>query len=309
MWYFSRFDYAFSDLYNEGIDLYKSKNYKAALQKFIFAISKFPDKYQAYYNAGLCELKLESYVKAQEHFELALKLKPNDYDTIYNLGYIALSLKDYNRAKKLFLSILSDEKEESDLLFNLGYIENQKDNLAAAKDYMYKATQISPEKKAYKKVYQDILEIYFNQTNDMNLVTEMLDLSLELLVVYPDDENIIYRTALAYAQLGDWENSVNYCERLYNKNPNSYKACNQFGLALFCKGEMHEAIEMYEHAIEIAPNEADTYINLVYAYDKSQDETSAINLANEIIAKFPGRPAADLAQDYLARKEEERREG
>ena len=128
---------------------------------------------------------------------------------------------------------------------------------------------------------------------------------MELLVVYPDDEDVMYRIAVAYAQLGDWENSVNYCERLYAKNQNSYLACNQYALALFCKGEMGEAITMYEKAIDISPDKSDSYMNLVFAYDKVGDIVSATTLANKFIKKFPDDPAIEIAKDFLKRKAEE----
>ena len=76
--------------------------------------------------------------------------------------------------------------------------------------------------------------------------------------------------------------SVN--ERLFNKNPNSYRACCQYGLALLCKGEMREAIEMYEKAITISPEIPDTYMNLVFAYDKIGDWENAIALAKDFLS-------------------------
>jgi len=305
MIYLSRFDYTFQEAYNDGLELFKKKNYKVALNKFLASIKKAPDKYQSFYNAGLCEFNLDNLKKAEEYFTSALKLKADDYDVMYNLAYVQLQLNETEEAKKLFLSLYEKYPQDSDVLFNMGYIEDIEHNTKFAKKYIGEAVEISPEKKHYKKFYINILQKYFEEFADISVLNNILDLCLELLVVYPDDEDVMYRIAVAYAQLGDWENSVNYCERLYAKNQNSYLACNQYALALFCKGEMNEAITMYEKAIEISPEKSDSYMNLVFAYDKVGDIVSATSLANKFINKFTNDPAVEIAKDFLKRKAEE----
>jgi len=305
MYYFTRYDFDFKEIYNEGLDLYRQKNYKGALSKFQFAITKFPHKFQAYYNAGLCELKLKSTEKAKNYFLTALELNPEDVDTIYNLGYIELYANNHKKAKEYFSSIVDKLPDESDLLFNLALIEMTEDNNEEAATLMKKAIVLNPEKSIFKKYYQDVLEKLFQMTGNMDLMKEILDLSLELLVVYPDDENAIHRAAVAYAQMGDWVNSINYCERLYNQNPKSFKACSQYGLALFCKGEIQEAIEMYEKAIKINSEVPETYMNLFLAYDKIGDSENAILLAEKVLKKFPKDPVKELAIDFINRKKQE----
>ncbi|MCQ2957525.1 MAG: tetratricopeptide repeat protein [Candidatus Gastranaerophilales bacterium] len=308
MWYLSRFDYDFQEVYNDGLELFKKDNYKIALNKFQLAIKKFPNKYQAFYNAGLCELKLNNIKKAKEYFESSVKIKPDDYDSQYNLAYIKMLLSEFEDANVDFQKLNEINPNDSDILFNLGYIANEEKQIKDAKRYIAKAIEISPEKKNYKKFYISILQKYFEEFSDITVLNEILDLCLELLVVYPDDEDVMYRIAVAYAQLGDWENSVNYCERLYAKNQNSYLACNQYALALFCKGEMNDAIKMYEKAIDINPDKSDSYINLVFAYDKINDIVSATSLANRFIKKFPNDPAIEIAKDFLNRKAQEQSE-
>ncbi len=305
MWYFSRYDFDFNEIYNEGLDLYKRKQYKSALGKFKLAVSRFPDRFQAHYNLGLCALKLKSFSQAKDAFNQALQLNKRDVDTIYNLGYVEMCLNNYEKAKEHFNLILQTYPEESDVLFNLGYIFGMEKNYEKAKTYIEKAIEISPEKTGYKKFYIEILDPLFEQKGSPKMLDEMLDLCLELLVIYPNDENLIYKTAVIYAKMGDWENSVNYCERLFNQNPNSHKACSQYGLTLFCKGETIRAIEMYERAIKIAPDIPDSYLNLVFAYDKIGEVDSAAKLVETFIKKFPKDPSIEMAKDYLERRAEE----
>lgn len=305
MYYFTRYDFDFKEIYNEGLDLYRQKNYKAALAKFQFAITKFPHKFQAHYNAGLCKLKLKETEKAKNYFLAALELNPEDTDTIYNLGYIELYANNHKKAKEYFSSIANKLEEESDLSFNLGLIAMTEEDYDEAAKLIKKAITISPEKSIFKKYYQDVLEKQFQLSGDMDIMKEVLDLSLELLIVYPDDEDAIYRAAVAYAQMGDWVNSINYCERLFNQNPKSFKACSQYGLALFCKGEIQDAIEMYEKAIKINSEVPETYMNLFLAYDKIGDTENAIHLAEKVLKKFPKDPVRELAADFINRKKQE----
>lgn len=305
MYYFTRYDFDFKEIYNEGLDLYRQKNYKAALAKFQFAISKFPNKFQAHYNAGLCKLKMKSFDKAKNYFLAALELNPEDTDTIYNLGYIELYSNNHQKAKEYFSLIKDKLQEESELSFNLGLIEMADENYEEAAVLMKKAISLSPEKSIFKKYYQDVLEKMFQLSGDMDIMKEILNLSLELLIVYPDDENVIHRAAVAYAQMGDWSNSINYCERLYNQNPKSFKACSQYGLALFCKGEISDAIDMYEKAIKINSEVPETYMNLFLAYDKIGDKENAILLAQKVAKKFPNDPVKEFALDFINRKQQE----
>lgn len=304
MWYFTRYDFDFKEIYNEGCDLYKRKQYKAAFNKFKLAVARFPEQFQGFYNFGLCAIKLKKYVLADEAFTKALNLNKRDVDTIYNLAFTKMHLKEYEKAIEYFNLIAKSYPDDAEVLFNLGFISANLQKLDEAKNYIEKAIVFAPEKSSYKMYYLDILDALFDQSGNPQILDKILSYCQELLTIYPNDEGLVYKTAVVYAKMGDWENSVNYCERLFSLNPNSHKACSQYGLTLFCKGETSQAIEMYERAIHLAPNIPDSYLNLVFAYDKAGDFNSAFELVETFIKKFPNDPSIEIAKDYLERQSE-----
>ena len=64
-------------------------------------------------------------------------------------------------------------------------------------------------------------------------------------------------------------------------------------------------LEMYERAIKLAPDIPDSYLNLVFAYDKVGKFNLATKLVETFIKKFPDNEAIELAKDYLDRRAEE----
>ena len=305
MWYFSRYDFAFNEIYNEGLNLYKRQKYKQAMNKFKLAIEKFPNKCQAHYNLGLCALELENYNQAKESFLQALNLNQDDSDTIYNLGYIEMKLGNYGDAREYFKKILEINPLESETLFNMGYIEAMENDYKKAKEYISKTIEANPNKTEYKNFYIEVLDALYNQLGSPQILQEMLNIALELFALSNDDEDLLYKIAVIYAKMGDWDNSASYCSELYKKNPNSYRACNQYGLTLFCKGETKKAIEMYEQAIKLKPEIPDSYLNLVFAYNKIGKKVKAKNLAEDFMKKFPDNPLIEMAQDYLNRRDDD----
>ena len=80
-------------------------------------------------------------------------------------------------------------------MFNLGYIAKIEGDISNAKDFISNAVSINPKKNEYKRFYLDVLDVFFEQKGLPKILEEMLDLVLELLVVFPTDENLIYKTA------------------------------------------------------------------------------------------------------------------
>lgn len=305
MWYFAKKDLTYTEIYNEGLKAYRKKQYKTAINFFRTAIIKAPQQHAAYYNMGLSELKLKNYKNAKEALLNAYKLNPQDLDTVYNLAYTYMQLQEFDDAKNYFSKILNTYPDEVDVLFNLGYILNEQEECQQSKEYISKAVEIENTNIDYKLYYLTLLEKIADKNPSSQIQQEVLDLAAELLEQLPNDEDLLHRVSVIYAKMGNWEKSVEYCNILTQTNPSSFKAYNQYGLALFCKGENAQAIEMYEKAIEIAPFVADPYVNLIFAYDKANKKEAAIKLAKSFIDKFATHEMVDVIKDFIEQKKYE----
>ncbi|MBN2618732.1 MAG: hypothetical protein JXR64_10535 [Spirochaetales bacterium] len=98
----------YTDLMNEGIELYIDNKYKESLDIFLEAIQKQPENYSPEYYAGLCYSKLLEYNLAYSHFSLSLdKNAPKDI-VYYSIGVNFYNNNDYVSAKK-YLNKIEDK--------------------------------------------------------------------------------------------------------------------------------------------------------------------------------------------------------
>ena len=77
------------DFYNQGNDLYASKDYQKALESYDKAIAIKPDYHQAWYNRGISLYELKRYQEAIESYHKAIVLKP-DYDWAWHKRGVSL---------------------------------------------------------------------------------------------------------------------------------------------------------------------------------------------------------------------------
>jgi superkiller protein 3 len=112
-------------------------------------------------------------------------------------------------------------------------------------------------------------------------------------------EEAHYRLAINYAKKGMWQETVSYCNNVIKLNPLSARAYNQLGLALYCNGEVDEAIENYKKAIEIKPDYAVTYNNLGYALEKHGNFTEAVDSFNNFIKLTVDEESSNVIKEHI----------
>ena len=104
---------------------------------------------------------------------------------------------------------------------------------------------------------------------------------------------------VCYAKNGSWEDSVYYCERIIKINPSFADAYNQYGLAMYCKGDISEAIKLYSKALSLDKENPDIYTNLAFAYEKLDEKEKATELLNKFLNKFPTNEKTKQIEDHL----------
>jgi len=210
-----------SEKIQEGIDLYRAKNWDKALEYFLSKdTSDFSDdeKMELSYYLGLCYTKLKQYEKALTYLEQVVT-SGNDVLRVFQcrmtLAYIYVITKRVKMAE-YELKRLQSSGMESPLLYNtLAYAAYiQKQNLNAI------------------DLYEKTLEIDSNNATAMNSMGYILaDTGIDVM------------------------RALRLCRKAVDTRPQSAAYLDSLGWAYYRSGEVVEARTWLRRALEIAPDE------------------------------------------------------
>lgn len=293
------FHKSFEFYYNKGIDFYNKKQYEKAITCFKQAILQSNVQPQVYYNLGLSHQYMKNYDNAIVSYNKFLEKQPNDYDGLYNLALTYYTIENFSKAIELFEKCIAIKKDE-DIVKTLTIAYLAGNEVQKAMDLGDEVFQIPIEG---IKLYYTIAKAFENK-NSLNKDFTYLDIAIGMYskIIQADSGNFdsYISISICYAKKGEWENSVEFCKKALEKNPNSYEANNQMGLVYYCYNEIDEAVKYYEIALKLKPKgDYKIYSNLAYAYEKKGDTKKAIKLFSQLVSKFPQYPAKNEIKNHL----------
>lgn len=293
------YDNEFSRLYNAGVDAYQKGDVTKAIDLFLKALNEKKVKPQVYYNLGLSYQSIKNYDKAASSYRKFLELNPNDYDGIYNIALVYFAKENYALSIELFEKSMQLKKE----------VENVKSLILAliCNGEIQKAVDFAEN---ILETSANGIDLYFNIAkvfegkNSFNKDFTLLDIAMEMYskITQLDAEHFesYLAKSICFAKKGEWENSVNNCEKALEINPKSYDANNQMGLVYYCCDLIEESVKYYEKALELNPkNDYKIYSNLGYAYEKLGENQKAIKIFSKLVSNFANFPAKDEIKNHL----------
>ena len=87
-----------NDNFNKGFDLFKKKDYKAAMEYFSKAIAESPGNADAYNFMGIMKSELGDFRGSIDAFNKALAIDPSSYQTFTNRAHAKMLTRDYTGA-------------------------------------------------------------------------------------------------------------------------------------------------------------------------------------------------------------------
>lgn len=289
----------FEFYYNRGIDYFNKKSYQKAIKLFEKALEKPPIQPQVYYNMALSYQHLKIYANAITYYTKFLEARPSDYDGEYNLALIYYSTEDYEKAIELFEKCLNVKKDEDGVkAITLAYLSGD-----MAEKAFELAEKVMEIEKNGKKLYYTIAKVFENKnslTKDFTFIDRAIEMYDKLATLEPKNFNTYLSISICYAKKGEWQNSVRFCKKALEVNPNSYECNNQMGLVYYCCNEIEDAVKHYEIALSLKPKgDYRIYSNLAYAYEKRGELKKAIKIFNKLLNKFPKYPARDEIKNHV----------
>lgn len=242
---------------------------------------------------GTQELK-----QARKELEQTLALYPGSNDAKYQLAFIFFQEKKYAEAEKIFSEMYHSNPPDVRGLMGITetYMTQGKYDLALAA--VKKEIALHPERTSLKIAAGNIA-IRNKQ------IPEALQLYKQVIDANPKDGTMFVRMGIAYRQLGDSKNAIEYLRRAVELLPNDPNPYAELALLLHTGGNANQARPLYEKILKMQPNNEIALNNLAYMMaEEGADLDQALTLAQRAKQKNPNDPniADTLGWVYIKKK-------
>jgi tetratricopeptide (TPR) repeat protein len=193
---------------------YQQEDYATAITGLQNVLLKNPNDAEASYTIGRSYLELEQENKAIPYYKKAVDGDPSKTMWAYELGIVYYNLEDYGNAITMF-------------------------NKALDNGYQHSAD--IDENLGYAYIYH----------GDFSKGETLL---LALLAKRPGDKEMLRNMADAYYKAKQYDQSLNYCQKLMEMDSKDAKALYQAGLCFQKKGDDDRGQKMCDKAIEMDPS-------------------------------------------------------
>ena len=222
-------------------------DHSAAVDKFNNAKQFGEESLELFYNRGFSYMQLGETEKALSDFDEALKISPNDVDALFYRGSASSSLGNNEVAIESYSSVLKLSPESVDI-------------------YLYRGNcyYASGDYEAAIKDYQSLNEAQ-----------------------PPGNKFAFHNLGLAYANLDNYESSLQSYTHALEIDPRYISALKNRGDLYFGREEFDEAIADYTSAIQLERENGDLFILRADAYIAQKNYSAAVKDYQEYLKIIP----------------------
>lgn len=197
---------------------------------------------------GMSQYRLENFPEAESQLKAALEANGNDAEVAYTLGRNFLDMDEYKKAIPYYERAVIIDPTKSLWMYELGLIYYN--------EYDYKSAVIMFDKAASAGYVQsnDFKENFGFAALYAGQVDKGEELILDVLKKKPGNTDLLRSLAELMHKNKRYDQSLVYCQKLMEKNPNDGEALYQAGLNFIKKGEKDKGQQMCDKAIEMNPS-------------------------------------------------------
>lgn len=245
-----------------------------AIKNFTMVQSLNPNYVAASINLGNIYLEANRLSDARQHFAAALKIDANSPAAHYGLGQVALSERNYAEAVKYFERTLAIVSAANRVHYSLAMAYRGLGELEKAKDHLR-----------------------LQGTVGVRVADPLVDQFQE--IIQGERLHLIRgRTAMDAKRYSD---AADEFRKVVTANPKSVAGRVNLGAALNLLGDQAGALQQFEEALRIAPENANAHFNLAVLLVRQNRHQESIPHLQSVIASNPRDSSARslLAQAYL----------
>lgn len=235
---------------------------------------KTPKNIQAHQVMVKLAFKERNLTLAEKHLKALLTMQP---DSDHHANYLIELYCHQNRwfdVASIYLGLAQYQMANPTLLFNCAYYMKLAGKFDEALEYYNKVLNIGINDQY--EVYLNIATIYSEHLSDPDKAINIL---INAISIYPDQDSLLYNLANIYEQLGNKEKALSFFQAAFNNNPTNYDAlARQADIYIIKKKEdiLIEKMEGILRSNEIPPSNK---VNIAYALGKAHDDCGEYFLA------------------------------
>jgi len=217
--------------------------------------------------------------EARQNLELILKQSPGDEQATLLLGMVCENLQDYASAAKLLGSVTSLVWQHAESIAALARSYYRTQGNRKARQFLRKLLEGAAEP---QKVYlgaQTAMEAEDYETAE--------ELFASIKSSYPDRATLAYYLALARYRTGRFSECHATLREMIDA---SYWTSNTYELVGWCyakQGKLKEAVDAFEHSIDLDPSKESTYLDLGTILVDHKMTDLAVSVAKLTVERFP----------------------
>jgi tetratricopeptide (TPR) repeat protein len=268
------------DYYESAILKAQSGDIAGAIQYLEKAVENNPRHGLAHNDLGVLHYQMGNKDVAVRHYEEAARLDPDNAIFQKNLGdFYYAERGDVQAALEKYVEALRLNPEDTETLINTGQICLAVDKSDDARHFFQRALEIEPG------------------NNDVRQLMDRLDSKIDAW-----NGSFDGRTSLDAAQ-EDNGAAVSDLERLLAQDPGNAMAYNDLGVLYYQSGQKNKAVECYEKAVELAPDQIVYQKNLADFYLMEQFRVEdAMKIYVKVLEKDPQDVECILAAGLVCAK-------
>ena len=249
---------------NLGFIYETQANYGQALMEYAVALnlvknSRMPDiktECELYCRLGNVQMTSNDLEAAKKSFEQAIAINPSSVPAYSYLGTLYDKKRQGDRALQMFRRALELNPWDVVSLNNLGLLYLHDDRFDEAVATLNRAIALAPDDSA---AHNDLAYIYGKQGKYDLMEAE----AKSAIDDAPESSAARYNLAVLYLNTGRVEEAVAQYRAIAQATPrDSSNAYNQLGIIYAEKGDLRQAIESWQKALEIDPNNERAQANL-----------------------------------------------
>jgi len=244
------------------------------------AIVQNPSFTLAHANLANLFFKRHNFIEAKSQYQMLSQLQPDNPTIYFQLARIAEFEKKPDEAIHIYKKCLKLNSRLYLAWNNLGWLYEQTGNTNEAQKSYEKALSIKPDFMLTRINYSNLLL----KLGMLARAEEQLKIALEY-----DSDNCQIQLLLGniFTNQAQWNRAIETYKKVLELCPDYANAWNNLGLVLSLSGKEKEAQDMWYTALIFDDKLLESYINLIYSYEKQGLYEMAVSVLTQALINIP----------------------
>jgi tetratricopeptide (TPR) repeat protein len=273
------FFHLLGDLYN------KLRNDDAAIYYYSRAQELDGDNLLIHKKLSRCYSRCNDPQRAVESLQRVVEVDSDDFDSLYMLAQLYTEQHDFMRALYHFKDLVRRRPESPYIHSNMAYILFKLEDYDGAIKHYQLAVNYGEDNVWTSTVAQTLGTIYYQIKQDLSAASAMFQLANQL---DPANQDVLTMLADIYSEQGNLEAAVTVYKTLLLNDPDNPECLTYLGYLLWQLDRNDEAVRIYQRAIANDPGNAIAYNNLgVIFLDERDNPAEAIDMFQHALEVKP----------------------